>query len=224
LQENGCHPVFVDDQNNLLTGIVAGWPAGSTPGLVSTEDPDIGWDFLYNEGEVISIAQDSIGGLFIGLQSDVIMEWGIRYSGDYGQTWSSLNSGLHWHSYVSDIEINGKNYVFNLLEHHIRDSIYRSVNPIVSINENEIQVVGNPGIELYPNPCNDYINIKFKESFDHLQIKIFNCFGQLMLSQSNNNTGGSLLTTLNIRDYPSGTYIIKVWNESHQFSKVVVKH
>lgn len=78
----------------------------------------------------------------------------------------------------------------------------------------------NYKIVIFPNPAQDYVEIKLSETGKHL-IRLFDNTGRLIYHKSvSNNT-----LTISLTDYPSGIYIVYVSNENGGLfnSKLVVK-
>ncbi len=76
-----------------------------------------------------------------------------------------------------------------------------------------------PTVSLYPNPSNELINISF--GMDRLSmIELFDITGKLLFKKElNANT-----YALNIANYPSGTYLVKVYNQNNAFlNKKIIK-
>jgi hypothetical protein len=74
-------------------------------------------------------------------------------------------------------------------------------------------------VSLYPNPSNELINISFDE--DQLsKLEFYDITGKLLFKKElNTNT-----YALNIANYPSGTYIVKVFNQNNvSVNKKIIK-
>ena len=76
-----------------------------------------------------------------------------------------------------------------------------------------------PTVSLYPNPSNELININFDE--DQLsKLELYDITGKLLFKKElNTNT-----FALNIANYPSGTYLVKVYNQNNaSLNKKIIK-
>ena len=74
-------------------------------------------------------------------------------------------------------------------------------------------------VSLYPNPSNELININFDE--DQLsKLELYDITGKLLFKKElNTNT-----YALNIANYPSGTYLVKVYNQNNaSLNKKIIK-
>ncbi|MFT6687340.1 MAG: hypothetical protein ACJAX7_000338 [Saprospiraceae bacterium] len=65
-------------------------------------------------------------------------------------------------------------------------------------------------ISLYPNPSNDFINISLNKD-QLLKIELYNMTGSLLFETDLNSN----IYALNISNYPSGTYILRVSNQNN---------
>lgn len=87
-------------------------------------------------------------------------------------------------------------------------------NPILGAND-----LIAPTLGLYPNPSNELINISFDE--DQLsKLEFYDITGKLLFKKDlNTNT-----YALNIANYPSGTYMVKVFNQNNvSVNKKIIK-
>ena len=79
-------------------------------------------------------------------------------STDFGETWEILNDGhKHWR-YIS-IGVSPKGYIYLGA---YRGSIYRTKNPIVSVEEKDL--ISNNDITISPNPATDILTVSYSAS------------------------------------------------------------
>jgi len=78
----------------------------------------------------------------------------------------------------------------------------------------EQPIVGS--IMIFPNPSDDVINLKCPEVFQ--EIEIFNMLGQKMYSEKMSDTR---FAKISVRDFPSGSYILRVKNKQNYLSKII---
>ena len=99
-------------------------------------------------------------------------------------------------------------------------AIHMGINGLNYANTKEESLLS--GIEIFPNPTNSLINISSKELLKgKTTISIYNIIGETVKTLTLNNLGGS--ETINIDDFPSGNYIIKVSNEERTIHEKIVK-
>lgn len=68
----------------------------------------------------------------------------------------------------------------------------------------------NNGLEIFPNPVNDMLNIKYNLAANtKTNISIFNSTGRLIKEVSNNQTIGTYTLTIDTKPYSKGLYFIK---------------
>lgn len=69
--------------------------------------------------------------------------------------------------------------------------------------------------DLFPNPVSETLNISAQESFSY---EIYSLCGKLLLQDLNKNND----ITINIFDFPSGTYFVRIFNNNkNEFKKVI---
>jgi len=81
-------------------------------------------------------------------------------------------------------------------------------------------IITGEKINVYPNPSNGIINIKFENTKPHSgNIEIFNEIGQLVFSKSFNSP--TLFKTLDLRGLVKGNYILKIITKEGLFTKKI---
>lgn len=86
-------------------------------------------------------------------------------------------------------------------------------HPFLSLQKNSDEV-----LEIYPNPCTDFINVTLTNS-DEKYLMLYNSNAELVYNNFLNNT-----LQIDMRDLSSGTYfIVIISNNEPQFSQKVIK-
>ena len=106
----------------------------------------------------------------------------------------------------------------------VEDVLFWDTNNRWEFLNGNVPTLGNndliaPTVNLYPNPSNELINISFGE--DRLsKLELFDITGKLLFKKElNSNT-----YTLNITNYPSGAYLVKVYNQNNALlNKKIIK-
>ena len=106
----------------------------------------------------------------------------------------------------------------------VEDVLFWDTNNRWEFLNGNVPILGNndliiPTVSLYPNPSNELINISFGE--DRLSnIELYDITGKLLFKKElNANT-----YALNIANYPSGTYLVKVYNQNNALlNKKIIK-
>ena len=81
-------------------------------------------------------------------------------------------------------------------------------NPLIITDISDIEQINN--IQVYPNPANDYINVKFCDmSNSDCSISIYNIQGKLMISRKLELTDSKI----DISAFKTGTYIFKIFDK-----------
>jgi hypothetical protein len=93
-------------------------------------------------------------------------------------------------------------------------SNYSSTNDFV-FNENEIYI--------YPNPVSDIINLEFQSNNEIIEIEIVNLLGQKVLEKIIKTENGENNITLEVKEIPSGVYLLHMRNNNNFFTKKIIK-
>jgi PKD repeat protein len=78
----------------------------------------------------------------------------------------------------------------------------------------------NGQLKVYPNPSNDILNIEYKfEGEKEVLVNIYNMLGEKIFEEQQKNTSG-YKKSLNVSNYPSGNYLIRVISVIQQTSRI----
>jgi hypothetical protein len=111
------------------------------------------------------------------------------------------------YSYVDkeDVAVNAKARLFYRLRMSDADG-KNSVSNIVAINASTRKAV----IQLYPNPVTSALYVKVDEVQQKpIRLRIEDASGRLYKNFTVNNSGGTVIP-VNVKDLPSGTYVLKI--------------
>ena len=86
-------------------------------------------------------------------------------------------------------------------------------------------IAGNLGIDdiepttasVYPNPSNDLVNISLDKG-ELLKIELYSMTGRLLFKKDVNSSSYAL----NIGDYPSGAYLVRVFNQNNDVTNIKI--
>jgi len=141
----------------------------------------------------------------------------INMSYYYGGWWPTGHGGL-WYDETSLIEQNnnylGLMYIdaqdtsYIWINLAIQKAIYISVKSYAIYKPNSQNVKPENSISIYPNPCNNILNISLPKSSFSYNIQIYNTQGKLLLNKEISN-----LYQLDVYYLSKGMYIIKAMNE-----------
>ena len=76
---------------------------------------------------------------------------------------------------------------------------------------------------VYPNPANTNLNIRFNAKSNQSNIKVYSTTGQLLLSKNVENNIGETVISLQLENLNSGMYFISVLNGNRNLTKSVIK-
>ena len=209
----GVSSFALDIDSNLLCGVRFHY-YGQEYGVLRSYDNGFSWNNILWGYIVTSLAVDNNGGIYAGCDSDFGPE-GVMFSSDNGIFWEPINSGLHEDASVTSLSISPNGYIYATTVFPTK--LYRSINPIVDIKE-------APSItssfNLYPNPCNDFLNIRVDVKSLHspdnkVLVEIVNSSGEVVCIKNIEYIGGSYISC-NISSLQTGLYLVKL-----QFNQVV---
>ncbi len=88
-----------------------------------------------------------------------------------------------------------------------------NINSALGVEQNEFN-----GLTIFPNPVNDVLNIRANDEMSG--IELINLAGQVVYSSSEKG----FTTTINTRELPKGSYIVRVSTETGTEQELVIKH
>ena len=142
----------------------------------------------------------------------------------------SLNNGQTF-EYVSEglppgprglMTIDELDYIYVIAEYSSH-SLHRTVNPTVSINENEIQVQQDQALILYPNPAGEYLFVKNPVEGDvQYNIRIYNELGLLVLQTKKDIDFNQVM--LNIESLKPGFYFLEIYSDKTKRNGRFIKY
>jgi hypothetical protein len=68
------------------------------------------------------------------------------------------------------------------------------------------------GLELYPNPTTDVLNLQVENSYEKLTLKVLNSVGAEVMDNQYTNIKASQLILLDVESLPNGIYMLKVYS------------
>ena len=94
-----------------------------------------------------------------------------------------------------------------------------TINIAVALNE----LVGIEGLNIYPNPAKDLLNIDFTNTTDqNLELQIVDQFGRVILTNNDNNLG-VMHQEISLANFLSGVYYLRLnSNSSTRIEKIVI--
>ncbi len=160
-------------------------------------------DLTVNENPIVSLGNDST----ISATDSLILDAG---NGHDSYLW---NNGETTQTIIVDsLDGFGENTYSVLVS---RSNCYGSDTIIITIERpSNVNFISdrNGFIKLYPNPTNGLINIELENIQDKTEILIYSETGQIIFSKQYSSFNRSLTEQLDLSEYQSGTYIIKVIN------------
>lgn len=213
----GINPLTIDNNEYLLAGVATTYPNG----IFRVSDNGQSWDELYGGADVVSILPDESNGIYIGLESDVGIEWGVRYSHDNGSSWDNISSGMEYSARVIDLELNFNNYLFAVTSSP--RSLYRSINPIVGIQD--YIYVSPIKTNIFPNPFINSIKVDLLHSIEgeKVVIEVYNIHSGLIKRVNYTIDKNNQSIEINLDDQPPGLFIVIVSCLDYHKSHFIIK-
>jgi hypothetical protein len=133
-----------------------------------------------------------------------ILSSGEKYALCYGVGFGEINSNYDYFETFSDFCLN------KFIKNNIT---YFGGSNILGLEETSKEQSGL----VYPNPANSVLNFRLEGAF---QIKIYNSVGQLVLNKQLDDT-----KELDVSNFNSGIYLIKMKNDSYSLEKkIIIRH
>lgn len=154
----------------------------------------------------ISVIAYSGDKLFVGTDGE-----GIYISTDNAANWNNFTDTLYTKHVPENCLVTNGNFLFTSCGAF---GVYRKDLSTLSIEDGR---KANHKYELYPNPAQDYINIKIseKEEFsEYCKIEIFSTLGTKVWQSSIDTR------TINISSFVKGVYFLKIDNKVYKFEKI----
>jgi hypothetical protein len=209
----------LDNVNRILAASTGSLLYG--PGVFRSDIMGNNFEAIYSDNEVNAVAVDQYGGIYIGLESDLSIDWGVMYSSDDGVTWEDNSSGIEECSYFNQIFISSNNYVFAITE--IPFKLYRSLNPIVTMEESTALDIFDVCIQ--PNPFRNKTVIRFQSYVcNKIIIHVFNSLGKTIIYSRKELITSNSETILDLSNYSSGIYFVCINVDNFCIIKKIIKH
>ena len=95
------------------------------------------------------------------------------------------------------------------------DDVYVGNNPSRDLATKTEDLVVKASLKVYPNPAKDKLNIEFKNNAENGEIKVFNIFGQVVISQ-NVQVSVNGIHELNVETLPKGIYFLQYGSKNQK--------
>ncbi|WP_339611939.1 T9SS type A sorting domain-containing protein, partial [uncultured Planktosalinus sp.] len=150
---------------------------------------------------------NQLDGLYLG------MNYGVYYIDNTFEEWQVFSNNLP-NVIVNELEI-------NYSENKIYAATYGRglwVSPVYDgvLNSNEIEIFNS--LKAYPVPANDFLKVEWNENYLS-EIRIFDSTGKLIFFENEINLTNTL--QINVSDFSTGIYFLRVNNEKGIFTKKI---
>ena len=214
---NGLHYHYIKALAINSYGTLYAGSTGYILGIFEKSQTGHNWTLLQGNVAVAAIIITQNNEIYIGCHYDGGVPGGCLFSSDYGQSWILLNSGLLSND-IDHLCLSPDQYLYAIGS----NTLYRSVQPIVSINE--INDCAN--ISIYPNPFKADINIHVQPPFfytESVTIQIYSIEGKLYYYSHVPNKENEYAIKIDSRRWPSGLYYYVIENDQTKISGKLLK-
>ncbi|MEP7169380.1 MAG: FG-GAP-like repeat-containing protein, partial [Bacteroidota bacterium] len=121
----------------------------------------------------------------------------------------------------------GANYYYYFYDWEVEETATVCVSDRVGVDAIILPVGissinGNSGLSIYPNPVNDFLNVKLPQTFNgSLTIKIADLTGRIVIDKLFNGASEGTLK-VNLKDLAKGAYLVKVITEKDEIVQRIV--
>jgi photosystem II stability/assembly factor-like uncharacterized protein len=144
-------------------------------------------------------------------------EIGLFVSEDNGKSWWYADNGLPAVS-IWDMKMKGRQV---MVATHGRGIWSVNMDEVVSAEETTVKPAKDGGITVYPNPCRDYVNIRFSAFPTGKVTTMIRTMDGKMVFQSQLDPNGAATVKLSFPKLSAGNYILEIKQNSGVDAKVI---
>lgn len=188
-------------------------------GIYTSLDGGNNWTKIYN-GMIHKVEHSTKQiGQIVGIANSYLDSLPkVIYSNDNGNTWTEKAST----NYFNTVLIAG---AVRFVDNQNAEVYLTSQSLGILKDQISLEVLGNSdlenlksGINVYPNPTKDFINIKLDKSISKFKASLYNASGQMMLSTENRSS-------INISNLNTGIYFLTIQPENGKaITKKIIKN
>lgn len=188
-------------------------------GIYTSLDGGNNWTKIYN-GMIHKVEHSSKqNGQIVGIANSYLDSLPkVIYSNDNGNTWTEKAST----NYFNTVLIAG---AVRFVDNQNAEVYLTSQSLGILKDQISLEVLGNSdlenlksGINVYPNPTKDFINIKLDKSISKFKASLYNASGQMLLSTENKSS-------INISNLNTGVYFLTIQPENGKsITKKIIKN
>jgi hypothetical protein len=159
-------------------------------------------------------------GTVIGAQVSGMQSWTMDYTFNGNFRLPNNASDPINHAIEHSIEDFNNLGVVAWIQDDATGEVFQSANDMeyISIDEN----VGSVNFSVFPNPANDFVNIRFNEFNANVSIELINALGQVVYSEVIEKTTSGESAELNTSNLKPGIYVVKIASEGKLASKKLI--
>lgn len=150
-------------------------------------------------------------GTAIGAQPQGMKSWTMSYTFNGSYRLSNSAGDPINHATEHSIEDFNNIGVIAWIQDASTKEVFQSSSNMQSIGINEN--LGTVDFNIFPNPANDFVNIRFNENTENVNIELTNALGQVVYAEVIDNTYSGESTELNTSNLMPGIYFVKIASE-----------
>ena len=188
-------------------------------GIYTSLDGGNNWTKIYN-GMIHKVEHSTKqNGQIVGIANSYLDSLPkVIYSNDNGNTWTEKAST----NYFNTVVIAG---AVRFVDNQNAEVYLTSQSLGILKDQISLEVLGNSdlenlksGINIYPNPTKDFINIKLEKGVSKFKASLYNASGQMLLSTENKSS-------INISNLNTGIYFLTIQPENGKaITKKIIKN
>lgn len=187
-------------------------------GLYRSTDNGLNWLNIMPFPDFIQVSDVVFGRkneIFVAINGGLIVNLGVWYSSDNGNSWKLINEGLRlpFYSNVLKLAIDS-NFIYSATYYGIWK------RPLTDFKPTAIEWTSKKNeIYIYPNPATGIIKIESSAFNKDQQVSIYDSKGKLVLQQSLMQTAN----VIDISEFASGIYFVIISGQDTNLIKKIIK-
>ncbi len=143
--------------------------------------------------------------------------WATEQLNEVNPEWIPLSNGLP-NVRVDMIKLRKSDQTI-LAATHGRGLAYTAISQVGINDQNQY----NENFKLYPNPAENFINLRFKtEQARKIQLQVYDPSGRLVFSEEKFNVQGLYTKSINLADLPKGIFVVNLRIDDRLLSKKII--
>lgn len=205
--------IEINSNNDVFTG--DWWVINNdTPGIYAFYEGNSGFELVFDAYFVTDIVITAENIIYATANEDVVR------SSDNGQTWEIIEDELS--SNIEFLSISYDGYLYGARSHRL----VKSINPVITGIDADMQSALTEDICVYPNPADDVLNVKVVTGIEDnhsIEIRIYNHSGKLVGRSEFSTSKVEEFFNLSINNLSGGIYLLECFDDDKIFTSKFFK-